>query len=143
MEEGHKILRKEERRMVRKISLCSVIALVLVLGMSTLVLAAEAAEIDVEVAKRGLTVFLVTVGAACFGMAIATFGGAIGQGISTYSAVAGIARNPEASGKITVALIIALALIESLVIYTLVVALIALFAYPMAAPIAKFVGLGL
>jgi F-type H+-transporting ATPase subunit c len=122
---------------VRRFTLCSLIAVVLLLGISTLALAAD---VDIEVAKRGLTVFLVTVGAACFGIAIAAFGGALGQALSIYSAVGGIARNPEASGKITVTLIIGLALIESLVIYALVIALIALFAYPMAGPIAKFIG---
>jgi F-type H+-transporting ATPase subunit c len=43
------------------------------------------------------------------------------------NAVEGIARNPGASGKIQVAMIIGLALIESLVIYALVVVLIILF----------------
>ncbi|HCC69236.1 MAG TPA: ATP synthase F0 subunit C, partial [Nitrospiraceae bacterium] len=42
----------------------------------------------------------------------------------------GIARNPGASGKIMTTLIIGLALIESLAIYTLVVVLIILFANP-------------
>ena len=52
------------------------------------------------------------------------------------------ARNPEASGKITVTMLIGLALIESLCIYALVVALILLYAYPMATPVAKFIGIG-
>jgi len=40
-----------------------------------------------------------------------------------------------------VTMLIGLAMIESLAIYALVVSLILLYAYPMAAPIAKFVGL--
>ncbi len=53
----------------------------------------------------------------------------------------GIARNPEASGKITVTMLIGLAMIESLCIYALVVALIILYAYPMTKPIATALGI--
>jgi len=49
------------------------------------------------------------------------FGGSIGMGLSISRAVEGIARNPEASGKIMTTMIIGLALIESLAIYTLVI----------------------
>jgi len=43
------------------------------------------------------------------------------MGLSISRAVEGIARNPEASGKIMTTMIIGLALIESLAIYTLVI----------------------
>ena len=59
--------------------------------------------------------------AALFAIAIAAFGGSIGMGLSISRAVEGIARNPEASGKIMTTMIIGLALIESLAIYTLVI----------------------
>ncbi|MBI2646392.1 MAG: ATP synthase F0 subunit C, partial [Deltaproteobacteria bacterium] len=45
-----------------------------------------------------------------------------GQGKAAASALEGIARNPGASDKIFVPMIIGLALIESLVIYALVIA---------------------
>jgi len=54
-------------------------------------------------------------------IAIAAFGGAIGQGMAIKGAMEGIARNPGASGKIMTPMIIGLALIESLVIYALVI----------------------
>jgi len=79
--------------------------------------------------------------AAGFGMGIAAFGTGIGQGLAIQKSVEGIARNPEASGKITVTMLIGLAMIESLAIYALVVALIILFAYPMAKPIGAALGL--
>ena len=60
--------------------------------------------------------------AAGFGIAIAAFGGAIGQSRAAMAALEGIARNPGAAGKIQTPMIIALALIESLVIYVLVIA---------------------
>ena len=65
--------------------------------------------------------------AAGFGIAIAAFGGAVGQGKSIASALDGIARNPGASGKIVTPMIIGLAMIESLVIYSLVVSLLLIF----------------
>ena len=59
--------------------------------------------------------------AAALGVAIAAFGGALGQGRAAAAALDGIARNPSASEKIFTPMIIGLALIESLVIYALVV----------------------
>jgi F-type H+-transporting ATPase subunit c len=60
--------------------------------------------------------------AAGFGIAIAAFGGALGQGKAIAAALEGISRNPSASGKIQTPMIIGLALIESLVIYAFVIA---------------------
>jgi F-type H+-transporting ATPase subunit c len=88
-----------------------------------------------------LDFFTMTVITAGFGMALAAFGCGLAQGMAVKGAVEGTARNPEAGGKITVTMLIGLAMIESLAIYALVVALILLYAYPMAKPIAKFVGL--
>jgi len=62
-----------------------------------------------------------------FGVPIAVIGGALGQGRAAGSALEGIARQPEAAGKIQTAMIIGLALIESLVIYALLISLILLF----------------
>lgn len=65
--------------------------------------------------------------AAGFGIGIAAFGGALGQSKGLASALDGIARNPGAAGKITTPMIIGLAMIESLVIYSLVVSLLLIF----------------
>jgi F-type H+-transporting ATPase subunit c len=59
--------------------------------------------------------------AAGIGFAIAVFGGAIGQSRVAASACEGAARNPGASGKIQVMMILGLALIESLVLFALLV----------------------
>ena len=59
-----------------------------------------------------------------FGLAIAAFGGALGQARAAAAALEGIARNPGARGEVFVPLILGLALIESLVIYMFVTALI-------------------
>ena len=60
--------------------------------------------------------------AKALAIAVAAFGGAIGQGMATSRAVESIARNPSANADIRLSLILGLALIESLVIYALVVA---------------------
>lgn len=54
-------------------------------------------------------------------------GGGIGIGIATSKAVEAIARQPEAEGKITKALLLGAALAETTAIYGLVVALLILF----------------
>ena len=53
------------------------------------------------------------------GLPIAVIGAGIGQGKAAADALEGIARQPEVAGKIQTVMIIALALIESLVIYAL------------------------
>ena len=77
--------------------------------------------------------------AAGFGIAIAAFGCGIGQGLGLKSAVEGIARNPESSGKVTVTMLIGLAMIESLCIYALVISLMLLGKVPALEEIIKLV----
>jgi len=66
--------------------------------------------------------------AAVVGLAvpIAVVAGAMGQAKVGIAAMEGIARQPEAAGDIGRNLIIALALIESLVIYALIIAFLLL-----------------
>ena len=59
------------------------------------------------------------------GAGLIVIGGGIGLGQIGGKAVEGIARNPEASGKITTTMIIAAALIEGAALFAIVVALIA------------------
>lgn len=83
--------------------------------------------------------FIASVWAAGIAIGVAAFGCGLGQGIGLNGAVNGIARNPESSGKVTVTLLIGLAMIESLCIYALVVALILIYAHPQAAAIAEMI----
>lgn len=87
-----------------------------------------------------LSFFVACVTAAGFGIGIAALGCGLGQGFGLKGAVEGIARNPEASGKVTVTMLIGLAMIESLCIYALVVALILIYAHPQAGQIAGLLG---
>lgn len=59
--------------------------------------------------------------AAAFGMALAAFGGALGQSKVAASACEGMARNPGASGNIRTAMILGLVFIETLALFTLAI----------------------
>lgn len=62
--------------------------------------------------------------AAGLSIAVAALGGGLGQGRAAAAALDGIARNPGAAGQIRGPMILGLALIESLVIYALIIALL-------------------
>ena len=62
--------------------------------------------------------------AAGVGFAIAVFGGALGQSRIGAAACEGAARNPGAAPKIQTMMILGLALIESLVLFALVIVFI-------------------
>ncbi|MBU0631539.1 F0F1 ATP synthase subunit C [bacterium] len=102
--------------------------------MLTLVGAAFAA--DAETAKialntaDGASVAGFALIAAGVGLGLAALGGAIGMGHTAAATIAGTARNPGLGGKLMTTMFIALAMIEAQVIYTLVIALIALYANP-------------
>jgi F-type H+-transporting ATPase subunit c len=96
---------------MRKTKLVFLFALVgLLLALPTLAQTGEAeggvAGVNWGVAFAGL------------GLGIAAAGGALGQGRAAADALAGMARNPGASGRIQTALLLSLAFMESLVIFT-------------------------
>jgi len=68
--------------------------------------------------------------AASFPLGFAAAFGALGQGRAIAAAAEAIARNPSATGDIRGALILGLVLIESLVIYVLLISLIVFFLPP-------------
>ncbi len=68
--------------------------------------------------------------AAGLSIGLAAIGPGVGQGTASAQAIEGIARQPEAEGKIRGTLLLCLAFMESLTIYGLVVALCLLFANP-------------
>ena len=67
---------------------------------------------------------------AGFALAFAAAFGALGQAKGLSAAVEGIARNPSAAGEIRGNLNLGLVLIESLVIYVLLISLILFFVKP-------------
>ena len=62
--------------------------------------------------------------AAAIAISLGALGGALGQGRVAASAMEGIARNPQASKSMFVPFMVALAMIESLVLFCLVIAMI-------------------
>ena len=96
-----------------------------VVGMVTPLHAQEAAAAAVgsELVKWSI----ITAG---FALGIAAAFGALSQARAVDAALQGIARNPSAAGDIRGSLILGLVLIESLVIYVLLISLILFFIKP-------------
>jgi F-type H+-transporting ATPase subunit c len=69
--------------------------------------------------------------AAGLAIAFGTIGTGNGMGQGLNGATNAVGRNPEAQGKILLTMMVGLAMIESLAIYALVVALILLYANPL------------
>lgn len=87
-------------------------------ALMTLLFVATAAAQPAEpaTAGRGDTWFIP--GDIAFAVAIAAFGGALADGRAISAACEGTARNPGAGGRIFNMLILGLALIETLVLFT-------------------------
>jgi F-type H+-transporting ATPase subunit c len=108
-----------------KKSMIRVLTSVMVLGMASIASAA-----DGSAQAAGMWIFFAIAIACGFGIGIAALGTGLGMGNAINAALSGIARNPEASGKIQTNMIIGLALIESLCIYALVICFIMVFRLP-------------
>lgn len=100
--------------MLRKLWTVTPVALLAVLAAAP----AFAQDDEGGLAVRGLLAL-----SAGLAIAVAAAFGAMGQAKGLAAAMEGIARNPAASGKMVTPMIIGLAMIESLVIYALVIAL--------------------
>ena len=107
--------------------LSSLAAVIVVLGFSSLAFAQGAPDAASLKAQGLAQNYGLIALAAGLGIGIAALGGGIGQGRAAASALDGIARNPGAAGQIRGPMILGLALIESLVIYALIIAFILAF----------------
>jgi F-type H+-transporting ATPase subunit c len=104
----------------------------LVVLVTTQAFAADAESVKSQSSDR--TFFFSVVAASCaFSMAIASGLCGLAQSRAIAQAMDGIARQPSAYKDIQTLLIIGLALIESLALYVLVVALILIYASPFTA----------
>ncbi len=77
-----------------------------------------------------MTLQQISIIAAAFAVAIGSLVPAFAEGRAVAAAMDAIARQPEASGAISRTLFVGLAMIETMAIYCLVVALLVLFANP-------------
>jgi F-type H+-transporting ATPase subunit c len=101
----------------------AVLGLAVVAGLLTIALPAIAMASEGAGESAGfLKEFGLAIGAG-LGLGLAAFGGGLGQGRTAAAALEGIARNPGAADKMFVPMIIGLALIESLVLYTFIIAI--------------------
>jgi F-type H+-transporting ATPase subunit c len=108
-----------------KILFTTISSFVTLLVLSGLAFAQDAASTAEAVKTQGLASNYGLIAlAAGLGIGIAALGGGIGQGRAAAAALDGIARNPGAAGQIRGPMILGLALIESLVIYALIIALL-------------------
>ena len=75
---------------------------------------------------------VVSIIGAVVAVSIGSIGPALAEGRSVAAAMDAMARQPEASGALSRTLFVGLAMIETMAIYCLVVALLLLFANPYA-----------
>jgi len=73
---------------------------------------------------------IVSIFSAAFAVGLGAIGPALAEGRAVASALDAIARQPEAAGTISRTLFVGLAMIETMAIYCLVIALLLLFANP-------------
>lgn len=111
---------------VAALAVAALAALMLCMSGSGVVLAetndaAVAAE-EAAAAAPSLT----SIGAA-IAIGLGALGGAIAMGMAIAKAMDGIARQPEADGKIRSTLMLGLVFIETVVIYALIVAILIMF----------------
>lgn len=73
---------------------------------------------------------IVSILAAALAVGIGSIGPALAEGRAVAAALEAIARQPESAGTISRTLFVGLAMIETMAIYCLVIALLLLFANP-------------
>ena len=128
------------RKLLKPVS-CCLLALVFSLFFASFALAAEeaatgtaaaaaAASPDVTANAKAM-VISVSIAAAAFVMALGTLGPGTGMGNACNGATNAVGRNPDAQGKILLTMLVGLAMIESIAIYALVIALAILYANPL------------
>jgi F-type H+-transporting ATPase subunit c len=118
---------------MKKSLMYTLMAMLMVMASAPFVFAAQeaaaAATGTVDYTKAiivGMSLFV-----AGLAIAFGTLGTGLGMGNGLNGATNAVGRNPEAQGKILLTMMVGLAMIESLAIYALVIALIVLYANPL------------
>jgi F-type H+-transporting ATPase subunit c len=120
----------KEKKMKRGlVTVVTSIASVLILA--PLAIAAEAANPGAGVDYTKAIVVSMALLAAGLAIGLGTIGTGIGMGQGLSGATSAVGRNPEAQGRIMLTMMVGLAMIESLAIYALVIALVILYANPL------------
>lgn len=119
---------------MKKSLVYTLLAMVLVIVSAPFVLAAPEAAAAAPAGTVDYTKAIVigcSLLAAGLAIAFGTIGTGNGMGQGLNGATNAVGRNPEAQGKILLTMMVGLAMIESLAIYALVIALIVLYANPL------------
>jgi F-type H+-transporting ATPase subunit c len=103
--------------------LFSLSTMMVVLGLSAIAFAQGGG--DAVAAAKASAGGWIGLGAG-LGIGLAAFGGALGQGRASSAFLDGVSRNPGASDKVFVPMILGLVFIESLAIYALIIAFLLL-----------------
>jgi F-type H+-transporting ATPase subunit c len=106
----------------RKAKFVAMLSTSLVVMLMSTVAFAQGEAASVEATAVGIKAWIAI--AAGLAIGLAAFGGALGQGRAAAAALEGIARNPGSADKVFTPLILGLALIESLVIYALIISIL-------------------
>jgi F-type H+-transporting ATPase subunit c len=117
--------------MMNKAFIETVLVICSVLLSASLAAAAEAAVPGAPVDYTKAVVVACSLLAAGLAIALGTIGTGVGMGNGLSGATNAVGRNPEAHGKILITMMVGLAMIESLAIYALVIALVVLYANPL------------
>lgn len=124
---------------MKKSLIYAVLTIVLVIVSAPFVFAANEAAQAAPAATVDYTKAIIigcSLLVAGLAMAFGTIGTALGMGNGLNGATNAVGRNPEAQGKVLLTMMVGLAMIESLAIYALVIALIVLYANPLL----KYIG---
>ncbi|HVO66711.1 MAG TPA: ATP synthase F0 subunit C [Syntrophales bacterium] len=121
---------------MRKTLSCVVFSMLFIMVFTPLALAAAAPAAAAPAPASGVDYTkAIVIGCSLLAVGIAMGLGTIGTGVGMGNGLSGatnaVGRNPEAQGKILLTMMVGLAMIESLAIYALVIALICLYANPL------------
>lgn len=117
-------------KMMKRISL-TLVTLFMMFVLVPVLYAAEQAGAGSTVDYTKAIVVGISLFAAGMVMGFGTIGTGIGMGNGLSGATNAVGRNPEAQGRILLTMMVGLAMIESLAIYALVIALVILYANPL------------
>lgn len=115
-------MKKKMNKLLRRVLLCAMLALVLTCTLAAGAALAEEAAAPAADDATGLKAI-----AAAATIALASVAGAISMGVSISKASESISRQPEAAGSIRTSLMLGLVFIETAIIYALIVAILIVF----------------
>jgi|YelNatPaOPRAMG01_1025707.scaffolds.fasta_scaffold97881_1 F-type H+-transporting ATPase subunit c len=128
-----KIKETKRRGKMKKNFIYALFSMIAVLASSPFALAATESAAQASAGTDYTKAIIIGTSLLVAGIAIAfgTLGTGLGMGNGLNGATNAVGRNPEAQGKILLTMMVGLAMIESLAIYALVIALIVLYANPL------------